>query len=147
MRLVNYKDLEIYKIAHQMTLEFYALVEHLPERESKNLCSQTVRAAASLPLNIAEGSGSISYKVFLNHLVYAYRSALELEAILFLIRDLKYLSAEELTPLFDQLTIFIRKLTNYMNYIEMKKIKTDDTPSSFYWQSRKILERNEAKRI
>jgi len=146
MNLTNYKNLEIYSLAHQLTLDFYSLSEKFPEKESKNLGSQIIRAATSIPLNIAEGSGSISYKVFLNYLIYSYRSCLELEAALYLVRDLNYIDEKELDNIYEKLDKFVRKLYRYMKYIEDNKLNNKNRlnkyPSAYYNQQKIILEQN-----
>lgn len=92
----NFRKLELYNLAHQLVLDTYALVKDFPENENNNLTSQFRRAATCLPLNIAEGSGAGSDRIYLNYLVFCYRSCLETEACLRLAVDLKYISKERL---------------------------------------------------
>ena len=53
----NYKDLIVWKKAHQMTLEVYSATREFPREELFGLTSQVRRSAASVGANIAEGSG------------------------------------------------------------------------------------------
>jgi four helix bundle protein len=53
----NYKELIVWKRAHEMTLEVYNATRQFPREELYGLTSQLRRSAASVGANIAEGSG------------------------------------------------------------------------------------------
>ncbi|HLC32741.1 MAG TPA: four helix bundle protein [Candidatus Nanoarchaeia archaeon] len=118
MTFINYPNLEIYHLAHQFVLETYKLVQLFPSFEDNNLTSQLRRAATCLPLNIAEGSGARSNKIFLNYCIFCYRSCLETQAALALARDLNYITKEQHDSHAAKLDTFIRKLYKYMQYLE-----------------------------
>ena len=59
------------------TVKVYEFTAQLPPEEKYNLVSQLRRAAASVPLNIAEGSASATNTEFSRFLSYAYRSLKE----------------------------------------------------------------------
>jgi four helix bundle protein len=117
---IDYKCLEIYQLAHEYVLFLYPLCDSFPQHESNNLASQLRRAVVSLPLNIAEGSGCMSHRSFLNFLSFAYRSLLEIEATLRLCRELKYLSEEQHKTAWTRFNLLIRKLYRYMECIQAK---------------------------
>jgi hypothetical protein len=56
----DYHDLEIWRRAMAYAVEVYRLSAQLPDSERYNLTSQLRRAATSVPLNIAEGSGGVA---------------------------------------------------------------------------------------
>ena len=56
----------------------YRFSTELPEHERYNLASQLRKAATSVPLNIAEGSGCATSNEFSRFLSYAYRSLKEI---------------------------------------------------------------------
>jgi four helix bundle protein len=58
-------------------VEVYRLSAQLPDSERYNLTSQLRKAATSVPLNIAEGSGCGGDTEFARFLSYAYRSLKE----------------------------------------------------------------------
>jgi len=120
MVFIDYRSLEIYHAAHQFVLDTYALVKSFPQHEDNNITSQLRRAATCLPLNIAEGSGARSNKIFLNYLIFCYRSCLETQAALNLARDLKYVTDEQHAIHYQKLDSFIRRLYRYMQYLEGK---------------------------
>src|SRR3989344_6057040 len=107
---VDYKKLNIYHDAHSFVLDTYELVKSFPSFEDNNLTSQLRRAATCLLLNIAEGSGARSNKIFLNYCIFCYRSCLETQAALALARDLNYITEQQYTIHFEKLNCLIRKL-------------------------------------
>ena len=90
----SYKQLRIYQQAYEILLEIYDILRLIPKEEENNIKTQLQRAATSIVLNIAEGSAMKSNKVFLNHLQYSYGSAQEVEVILKISYDLKYIEKE-----------------------------------------------------
>ena len=99
----DYHQLEIWQRAMAYAVEIYKLTAQLPGEERYNLTVQLRKAAASVPLNIAEGSGCASPAEFVHFLSYAYRSLKELITGLELCQRL-YLSlpAQPLTTLIDE---------------------------------------------
>ncbi len=64
------------------TVKIYEFTTSLPVEEKYNLASQLRRSAASVPLNIAEGSASSTNTEFSRFLSYGYRSLKETIAAL-----------------------------------------------------------------
>src|SRR6188768_4012849 len=95
----NYKDLKVWKKAHQFTLKVYETTKLFPKEEIYSLTNQLRRASASIPANIAEGCGKNSQLDFANFLNIALGSANEAEYYLILSKDLKYLNVEEFEEL------------------------------------------------
>ncbi len=78
--------------AHLLTLEVYKITQLFPKEELFGLTSQLRRAASSIPTNFAEGCGSNSGKEFGRFLNIAIASCSEVEYLLLLVSDLKYIS-------------------------------------------------------
>jgi four helix bundle protein len=53
----NFRDLQVWHKAHQLTLESYKATNGFPKQELFGLTSQIRRAAVSIAANIAEGCG------------------------------------------------------------------------------------------
>ena len=70
----------IYDRALDLAVEVYALTRRLPRDEAFGLTGQLRRAALSVVLNIAEGSGASSSREFERFLEIARRSLYEIEA-------------------------------------------------------------------
>jgi four helix bundle protein len=85
----DYNKLEIWQRAMDYAGEIYELSAHLPSEDKYGLASQIRRAACSISMNIAEGSGCESQKEFKLFLEYAHRSTHEVLTALELIKRLK----------------------------------------------------------
>ncbi len=100
----DFKKIQVWQKAHQMTLEIYRITASFPKDEQFGLVSQMRRAAASIPTNIAEGAGRDTQKEFARFIHIASGSASETEYHLFLAHDLGYIPPEEYTTLNEKIT-------------------------------------------
>jgi four helix bundle protein len=78
-----------------LAVEIYTLSSKLPSSEKYRLISQTTRATASVPANIAEGNARGSKKDYANFLAIARGSLMETETFLTLCIRLEYLTGQE----------------------------------------------------
>jgi four helix bundle protein len=90
----NYRDLEVWKISHKLTLELYAVSKKFPKDEMFGLTSQLRRAAISIGANLAEGCGRRTTPEFARFIRIAMGSASELDYHLLLCRDFDFVSHE-----------------------------------------------------
>jgi len=90
----HFTRLEVWKKAHQLSLEIYRATQAFPRAELYGLTGQLRRAVVSIGANIAEGRGRVGDGDFARFLRYALGSATEVECHLLLARDLLLLSAE-----------------------------------------------------
>lgn len=86
----KYEKLNVFQKAMDFVEEIYKFSKNLPEDEKFGLVSQIRRAAVSIPLNIAEGSGSSTNKGFKNFLEIALKSTYEVKTTLQICQRLKY---------------------------------------------------------
>ena len=91
--------LEVWRKAHQLSLEIYRATQAFPRAELYGLTGQLRRAVVSIGANIAEGRGRVGDGDFARFLRYALGSATEVECHLLLARDLLLLSAESCSQL------------------------------------------------
>ncbi len=80
----DFKNLKVWKKAHELTLMLYRLTRAFPKDEIYGLTSQIRRSAASVEANIAEGCGRRSDPELRRFLQIARGSASELECHLLL---------------------------------------------------------------
>ena len=113
----DFRKLEVWRLGYGLVLEFYKLIEKFPDSEKDNLISQIRRASTSIPLNIAEGCSRQSKKSFLQFFIYAYGSCKELDVLLMLSRDLKYISNESYEDMNERLDKLTRKLFLFLKYV------------------------------
>jgi len=90
----DYKKFNIWKIAHDITLDIYSLSKDFPDREKFGLTSQIRRASTSIALNIVEGSARKSEKEFSRFLYIAAGSAAETEYLILLLSDLEIIELD-----------------------------------------------------
>ncbi|HEX9680141.1 MAG TPA: four helix bundle protein [Anaerolineales bacterium] len=86
----DFKDLQVWQKAHELTIEVYRTTQAFPRLEQFGLTAQMRRASESIPANIAEGCGRKSQREFAQSLHLAIGSANELEYHLLLAADLSY---------------------------------------------------------
>ena len=98
----SYSDPVAWQKAIDLAEATYRATSGWPSAESFGLTSQTRRAAASIPANIAEGKGRTGSREFLHHLSIAHGSLWELETHLHLARRLDYLAENVLDALLSQ---------------------------------------------
>ena len=90
----NYRDLEVWKLSHKLTLVLYSASRKFPKEEMFGLTSQVRRAAVSIGANLAEGCGRRTSPEFARFIRIAMGSASELDYHLLLCRDFEFISAE-----------------------------------------------------
>ena|SRR6476661_11102105 len=86
----DFRKLLVWQKAHALTLTVYRETAHWPRHEQYGLVSQTRRAAASIPSNIAEGCGRDSDPELGRFISIAKGSAAELSYLLMLASELGY---------------------------------------------------------
>ena len=99
----DFKNLVVWKRSHALTLELYRVTTSFSANEQFGLTSQIRRASASIPANIAEGSGRVGKPELARFLSIASGSASELEYHLILARDLNFIDNDTHTKLSDEL--------------------------------------------
>ena len=90
----NFRDLKVWVKAHALTLRVYQATEVFPKEERYGLTSQMRRAATSVPTNIAEGCVRSSDADFGRFLHIALGSTSELEYLILLAGDLRFITTE-----------------------------------------------------
>jgi len=113
----DFKQLDVWKKSHGLTLATYKASALFPKSEIYGLMSQIRRSSASIPANIAEGCGRSGDPELARFLQIAMGLASELEYHLLLARELGFMDAAtfenldtETTSVKKMLTSFIQKL-------------------------------------
>ena len=116
---MDFRKLKIYTLAIEFVKEIYKLSKEFPQDELFGLTSQMRRAAVSVALNIAEGSGSSSDIEFSRFLKISIRSLYEVDAILEIANALSYCDKKRIEKIYNTRIIlgrmtgqFIKKLTS-----------------------------------
>lgn len=82
----NYRDLQVWSKAHDLTLDLYRVSRDFPREEIYGVTNQLRRAAASLGANLAEGCGRRTSNELARFVKIAMGSASELDYHLLLCR-------------------------------------------------------------
>ncbi len=88
----DFQRLEVWKRAHDLTVEVYRATERSATSPFPGLTAQMRRAASSIPANIAEGCGHASQREFARFLQHGFASAKELQYHLLLAKDIGVLA-------------------------------------------------------
>lgn len=105
----DYKKLEVWNESVNLVTEIYVLTNSFPDKEKFGLVNQINRSSVSIPSNIAEGSGRLSQKEFVQFLGYAIASSFELETQLIIAWNLKYMTTKQKEEVIERLNIIQRK--------------------------------------
>ena len=115
--MYNFKELIIWQKARELVKEIYIVVNLFPDDEKFGLISQIKRASVSIPANIAEGAGRNSDKDFTRFLSIANGSSYELETLIILSLDLKYLNKSEFEIIIDRIKEIQKMIYSFKNKI------------------------------
>jgi four helix bundle protein len=101
--------------------EVYKISEQLPKSEQYNLKQQLKRAIISVALNIAEGKNRKTSKDFANFLTISAGSLAEVEAILTICEELKYL--QDLNGVYGKIEILGKMIKSLKSKLLSKETK------------------------
>ena len=110
----SYRNLDVWKLAHELTLRLYRDTATFPKQESFGLTGQIRRAASSIGANIAEGCGRGTDGELRQSLQYAMGSATELDNHLLLAWDLGYLDADTYAARLEDVTRIQKMLSSFI---------------------------------
>src|SRR6476646_3906885 len=113
----NFRKLDVWKKAHELTLDVYRATSACPSSERFGLTSQLQRAAASIGANIAEGCGRQTDGDYKRFIEIASGSACEVEYHLLLAHDLSLLSATSYKSLDEKVNEVKRMLFGLSQYL------------------------------
>ena len=105
----NFEQLDVYNKSLDIIDHVYGIVGAFPKEELFSLSDQFKRAATSIALNIAEGSGR-SRKEFAHFLTVSRSSAYECSAIAEIARRRMYVNELEFKKIYCELEVIIKML-------------------------------------
>jgi four helix bundle protein len=114
----DFRKVKAWERAHALTLDIYRVTARFPGAERFALVSQMRRAAASIPINIAEGCGRETAGELNRFLQIAAGSASEIEYQLLLAHDLKYLPSESYAALSSEIVEIRRMILAYSSRLK-----------------------------
>jgi four helix bundle protein len=114
LRLHSFEKLSVWNESRLLTRDIYELTQAFPKEEMFGLKSQVRRAAVSVGLNIAEGSGRLTGKDQALMYKNAYGSLMEVLAGLILANDMHYIpkdSIDKMRQVINRISFQLNKLS------------------------------------
>ena len=93
----------VWQKSKHFAVEIYKTTGSFPHLEQFGLTSQIRRSAVSVPANIAEGWGRGSTREYIQFLLVARASLMELETHLIISRELGYLKEDQLRKMQEEI--------------------------------------------
>lgn len=129
--MYGFEKLRVWNKAMEFCERIYEITKSFPQEELYGITSQLRRASYSIPLNISEGSASVSMKEFKYFLNIAKRSQYEVVTLLILSYKLGYLAEKDYKLLrnkCDEIGMLLNALINSLSPKKSKnqKLTTDN---------------------
>lgn len=117
MKIERFEDIESWKEGRKLTNGIYDLTVESPFSRDYGLVDQVRRASVSIMANIAEGFDAGSNKAFVNFLSFAYRSASEVQSLLYVALDRDYIGKSHFDANHEQAALTKRLIGGFMKYL------------------------------
>jgi four helix bundle protein len=114
MRIEKFEEIISWQKAKCLTLEIYNIFENQKDFNFKN---QIQRSAISIMNNIAEGFERRTNKEFVQFLYIAKGSAGEIRSMLYIAKDLNYITEEQFKKLYDEIIVISKLLSNFIKIL------------------------------
>ena len=118
MRITRFEDIDSWKEARELTRNIYLFTAKSGFSRDFGLKDQIQRASVSIMANIAEGFDSGSGKSFINFLNYAYRSASEVQSLIYVALDCLYVEEEDFQKCFHQAATIKQLIGGLIKYLK-----------------------------
>lgn len=138
---MSYKNLEVWKLARELSIEIHEMTLALPKFEQFEEAQQIRRSSKSVRSTIVEGYGRRYYKGdFVKFIIYALASNIETIDHLEMLFETKSLQDKNLYDhLYQKTELLGKKLTNFLQSIQRSHNKPRlpdskaETPDSDYY--------------
>jgi len=118
MKLKKFEDIESWKRARILVNLIYKITNEEKFNKDFGLRDQIQRASVSIMSNVTEGFDSGTNKSFINFLNYAYRSASEVQSLLYVANDLEYISLDKFNDLYDRSKEIKKLIGGFIQYLK-----------------------------
>jgi len=121
------EELDVFKLAHDLTLKVYEVTAGFPKEETFSLVLQMRRAASSVGMNLVEGSMRLNSREYRQYVGIARGSAAEVGYQLLLAKDLGYISNEsyrELRSGYDRVGQMLTRLGQSLNHEQRSRARS-----------------------
>ncbi len=97
----SHRDLQVWQMSMDLAQGIYRLTAQFPKQEEYRITSQLIRAAISIPANIAEGNARGTRKDYAHFVSIARGSTAELETLLLLAQRAGFDRENAIAPLLE----------------------------------------------
>ncbi len=118
MKIESFTDIEAWKQARLLVSDIYRICSDTCVKHDFGFRDQIQRAAVSIMSNIAEGFDSDSDKQFIQFLYYSLRSTSEVESLLYVALDVKYIDQATFKKLTSQAVSIKKLLSGFIRYLK-----------------------------
>ena len=116
-KIRNFRDLDVWKKGMEIVKDVYVATSTFPKQELYGISSQMKRSSVSIPSNIAEGFNRLHNKEYKQFLYIALGSCAELETLVEIAAELKYINEHQKTSLLEKLDHESRMLSKLIKKI------------------------------
>ena len=121
MKIKKFEDIESWKRSRGFVNLVYKITIEYPFNKDFGLRDQIQRASVSIMSNIAEGFDSGSDKSFINFLNYSYRSASEVQSLLYVVLDQDLITKSKFESLYEKSKDIKNLIGGLIQYLKKKK--------------------------
>jgi four helix bundle protein len=121
MKIEKFEDIESWKKSRELVKQIYNITHDYEFSKDFSLVDQIRRASVSIIANIAEGFDGGSNKSFINFLNYSYRSASEVQSLLYVSLDQNYISKIKFDKLYEDLKTIKNLIGGLIKYLKSSK--------------------------
>jgi four helix bundle protein len=114
-----HQRLDAWKLSFEFVKTVYGITAGFPSDEKFGLVSQLRRASVSVPVNIAEGAARRTKKEFRQFLYISSGSVSELDTLLMLSKELKFVSLSEYEHLNEKLVVIAKCVNGLIRSISV----------------------------
>ena len=121
---MNYKDLEVWRLAKELSIEIHQMSLSLPKFEMYEVGSQIRRSSKSIRSNIVEGYGRRNYKnEFIKFIIYSSASTDEtIDHLETLYETESFKDKKQFEILLKKLNLLGKKLIRFLQLIEKQHL-------------------------
>ena len=119
----DFRELQVWRKAHELTLAVYQITASFPREELYGLTAQLRRAGSSIAANLAEGCGRNGDAELARFCSMAMGSASELEYHLLLAHDLKLIQTKDYDALDQRAVELKRMLTALLQKLNAENVR------------------------
>ena len=124
MIIRKFEEIESWKKARILTKAIYDLTRENNFTRDYGLKDQIQRASVSIMANIAEGFDAGSKKSFIIFLQYAYRSASEVQSLIYVALDCEYIDMKDFENISNKTKEIKSLIGGFIQYLKNNKPST-----------------------